>query len=149
METHIETRGGERGLVKKPTGFMSSSRYVIEELDKKCSGDHAHVPLVGGRAAGAQVYPQALCEAICRGVAKQKRMDQSTQTSVSTGRMTEGEVKRFATHLCSLQVKGSANISRLLSTKVKDGVTRPVGEYPDHWMDSWHEDEGGNDLRGV
>ena len=32
MTTHIEHRGGEVGLVKKPTGFMSSSPYVLTEL---------------------------------------------------------------------------------------------------------------------
>ncbi len=56
METHIEYKGGEKGLVKNPTGFMSSSRYIIQELDRKCTGDHDHVPLVGGRAAGAALY---------------------------------------------------------------------------------------------
>ena len=93
------------GLVKKPTGFMSSSRCMIEELDKKCNGGHDHVPLVGGRAAGAAVYPQALCEAICRGVANQKKADMKARTSwrgtVATGRMTEGEVKQFASCICS------------------------------------------------
>ena len=55
MTTHIETKNGVRGHVKKPTGFLSSSKCVRQELNKKCIGDHSHVPLVGGRAAGAQV----------------------------------------------------------------------------------------------
>ena len=67
MTTHIETKNGARGLVGKPTGFLSSSRCVRPELNKKCTGGHSHVPLVGGRATGAQVYPQLFCEAICRG----------------------------------------------------------------------------------
>ena len=91
MTTHITTRNGERGLVKKPTGFLSSSRCVRQELDRKCTGDHAHVPLVGGRAAGAQVYPQMLCEAICRGVARQQREDAAM--GVSTGKMSADEVR--------------------------------------------------------
>ena len=69
MTTHIVTKNGQSGLLKKPTGFLSSSCCVRQELNKKCTGDRTHVPLVGGRAAGAQVYPQMLCEAICRGVA--------------------------------------------------------------------------------
>ena len=60
MTTHIEPKDGARGLVKKPTGFLSSSRCVRQQLNRKCTGDHSHVPLVGGRAAGAQVYPQML-----------------------------------------------------------------------------------------
>ena len=87
MTTHIETKDGARGLVKKPTGFLSSSRCIRQQLNRKCTGDHSHVPLVGGRAAGAQVYPQMLCEAICRGVANQQREDAAM--GVSTERMTE------------------------------------------------------------
>ena len=38
METHIDHRGVEKGLVKKPTGFMSSSRYIIQELTASALG---------------------------------------------------------------------------------------------------------------
>ena len=64
MESHIDKRQGELGPVKKPTGFMSSSRFVCRELEKKCEGGHTHVPLVGGRASAASIYPLELCEAI-------------------------------------------------------------------------------------
>ena len=40
MTSHIEHRGGKEGLVKKPTGFMSNSKFILEELDKKCPGGH-------------------------------------------------------------------------------------------------------------
>ena len=56
------------GLVKKPTVFTTSSKCLAEELNKKCDGGHDHVPLMAGRAAAAQVYPDMLYEAICRGV---------------------------------------------------------------------------------
>ena len=85
METRIDHKGGEKGLVKKPTGFMSSSRYIIQELDRKCTGDHDHVPLVGARAAGAAIYPKAFCEAICRGTARQKNIDHKDNLIVKTG----------------------------------------------------------------
>ena len=107
MSTHIETKNGQRGLVKKPTGLLSSRRCVRQELDKKCTGDHAHVPLVGGRAAGAQVYPQMLCEAICRGVARQHWEDAST--GVSFGKMSAHEVRSFAHYICNFNLgKGVA-----------------------------------------
>ena len=52
----------------KPTKFMPNSWYIIQELDKRCDGGHSHQPLVGGRAKeAAQVYPDGLCRAICRG----------------------------------------------------------------------------------
>ena len=147
MTTHIETKGGEKGLVKKPTGFMSSSRFIRQELGKTCNGDHAHVPLVGGRAAGAQIYPPLLCEAICRGVYKQQQDDASE--IVSTGAMSMEEVRSYANHICSLQAVSSDGIRRVLSIDEKDGNTHPVGDYPEHWCDQWHELEGGDDYYGV
>ena len=86
VTTHIETKSGARGLVKKPTRFLSSSRCVRQELNTTCTGNHSHVLLVGGRTAGAQVYLQLLCEAICHGVARQQREDAAIGTS--TGRMS-------------------------------------------------------------
>ena len=62
--------------VKKPTGFSSNSWAIMRELNRLCHDkSHVHVPLMGGRAAGAQVYPGKLCEAICRGLARQKDYD--------------------------------------------------------------------------
>ena len=62
------------GLVKKPTGSMTSSQLFLNELNEKCPGEHDHVPLVAGRAACAAIYPEMCCEAICRGVVRQKKM---------------------------------------------------------------------------
>ena len=68
MTSHIHGRKGEHGPVKKPTGFATSSPCIAKRLALKCQGGHEHVHLMGGRAAGAQVYPEALCEAIVEGV---------------------------------------------------------------------------------
>ena len=147
MTTHIETKDGARGLVKKPTGFLSSSRCVRQQLNRKCTGDHSHVPLVGGRAAGAQVYPQMLCEAICRGVANQQREDAAM--GVSTGRMTTEEVKSFAHHICNLNQGRKSGIQKISSVNESEDGTTPIGQYPEHWVDTWHELEGGSDQFGL
>ena len=102
--------------------------------------------LVGGRAAGAQVYPKELCESICKGVMKQKAKDKKNR--VTTGRMSQGEIQGFANSLCSLPSIRSG-IKRVASIQVKDGITRPIGDYPEHWLDTWHEPEGGYDIRGA
>ena len=130
MDTHIDHKGGQKRLVKKPTGFMSSSRYIIQELDRKCTGDHDHVPLVGGRAAGATIYPQALCEAICRGTSKQKKMDHRDNMIVNTREMNTDHIKSFTIQLCSVQFRGSNAIKKVMSVPRKDGITRPTGDYP-------------------
>ena len=46
--------------VKKPTGFLTSSTCIAQELEKRCNADHRHAHLMSGKAAAAQVYPQAL-----------------------------------------------------------------------------------------
>ena len=75
MTSHILGRDGPRGLVKKPTGFMTSSRCIAAQLDARCDGSHTHVHLVCGRASAAQVYPDDLCRAVLRGVVWQKAED--------------------------------------------------------------------------
>ena len=147
MTTHIGTKDGKRGLFKKPTGFMSSSRCVRNELNKKCTGGHAHMPLVGGRAAGAQVYPEALCEAVCRGVRRQQQEDAAL--GVATGRMSMDEVRQFAHHICNINDQEDCGINRVQSIIENEDKTLPVGDYPEHWIDSWHELEGGSDVYGV
>ena len=69
--------GGEikEGPVMKPTGFMSSSWCVAEELNKRCEGLHEHVHLQGAKMTSmAAVYPEELCAAIVRGIVKQKKV---------------------------------------------------------------------------
>ena len=33
--------------------------------------------------------------------------------------------------------------------KVVRRQTRPIGEYPDHWVDEWHSLQGGDDKFGA
>ena len=63
------------GYVYKPTKFMTNSWILAHHLDKfKCSGGHRHVHLLSGRAAGAAIYPDKLCHAICEGIKEQMNM---------------------------------------------------------------------------
>ena len=138
MTSHVDARGGPRGLVKKPTGFMSSSKHILDQLDRRCTGDHEHVHLMGGRAAAAQEYPPALCEAIIKGILKQNNHDR--QNHVSTQIMTAGELKSFVHslgggHICSV---------REIAKKTTAGV-----RWPDHWLDPVHEEDGGCDKFGL
>ena len=76
------TDDGGRALAKKPTRFMSNSKIMLQELDRKCGGGHAHQPLMGGRAANAAFYPKELLRAIVRGMAK-------TRDSIGAARRME------------------------------------------------------------
>ena len=56
------------GLIQKPRGFLTNASEIAHILQKRCSGGHRHIPLLGGRARLAQVYPPALCRAILEGL---------------------------------------------------------------------------------
>jgi hypothetical protein len=68
-------KGRGRAAARKRTRFMTNAECVAEELQRRCDGGHEHQPLVGGRAGHAQEYPRELCRAVCRGLAKQMKMD--------------------------------------------------------------------------
>lgn len=56
------------GLVKKPTGFLTNSHHLREQLTKTCPGNHRHVQLTEGKTKACQVYPEKLVRAIRRGI---------------------------------------------------------------------------------
>ena len=76
------------GLVEKATRIMSNADAVLERIERRCSNaagtqaKHRHVHLISGKAKAAQVYPRALCQCICEGVAAQKKMDRLGVKSV-------------------------------------------------------------------
>ena len=137
MHSHIGSRSGDHGWVKKPTGFLTSSRHVAEQLDRRCLGNHDHVQLVGGRASGAQVYPDDLCAAIVKGVVKQKSED--GRDEVTTTRMDGNQTRRFINSLSSTCL---GPVRDLIDSGLK-------GKWPGHWMDPVHEEDGGDDSFGL
>ena len=123
--------------MRKPTGFMTSSKHVAEELRKRCMGGHRHVHLEGGRASAAQIYPPALCEAILRGVVRQKKTDQGSQ--IDMPRMASGQLASFIGSITNRDTSILCN---------HDGAGKPIGAWPKNWIDPVHEEDGGCDLFG-
>ena len=72
MTSPITGSHGDVGHAKKPTGFLSISRFVAKELNRYCDGCHGNMHLVAGKVAAAQVYPPALCKAMKRGISNNK-----------------------------------------------------------------------------
>ena len=108
------------GPVKKPTGSASNSWMIMRELGRVCKDkSHVHVPLMGGRAAAAAIYPGKLCEAICRGIAKQKKYDNS-------GLFCSGEMSKVQLGKSIVAMMGEAKSLRSEESKyelVVDAVT--------------------------
>ena len=63
--------------------------------------------------------------------------------------MSADGVRSLVEGLTQLTQRGTSGISQILSTTTKDGVTAPLGEYPDWWIDTWHDEDGACDDRGV
>ena len=58
---------------RKRIKLMTNSSEIANELSWKCPKYHLHQALVGERARKAALYPEGLCEAICRGLKREIR----------------------------------------------------------------------------
>ena len=70
-----ESKNGEILPIMKPTRWLSNSPYILNILSRRCARDHHHQVLIGGRAQQAQVYPEALCCCILKGLRRQLNAD--------------------------------------------------------------------------
>ena len=145
----------QEGPVKKPTGFLTSSTCIAQALNRRCNQEHTHVHLMSGKAAGAQVYPVKLCEAILDGLIQQKKEDSLGR--VSTGSMNRGGVASLIRDLCrgggpedaSVQKAARSVMSMATTAGLSSTTMRPKGDWPKHWVDEMHEEDGGEDDRGI
>lgn len=63
----------EDGLNRKTTQFLTNDKHIAEQLQRRCSGDHDHEPLIGGKAVLAAEYPPELCRCIVKGLKRSLR----------------------------------------------------------------------------
>ena len=86
------------GYVRKATSFMTNAPYVALQLQKRCPNRtgrvvHRHVTLEGGRTKPAQIYPEGLCRAICKGLLDQITADQKGQFLLAQLNGTQEEAR--------------------------------------------------------
>ena len=74
----IRDSNGEQELAKKMTTWLSNGEAIVDALHRRCSGDHPHADLFGGKAKQAQVYPPELCKAIIQGLKAQIKLASGT-----------------------------------------------------------------------
>ena len=67
----LRTAGG--GYARKRTRFLTNSWEIAQEISKLCPGTHVHTPLVGGKAKATEQYTPEFCQAVCKGLLKEKR----------------------------------------------------------------------------
>ena len=74
----------DQGWLEKPQGFMTNAPCIAMQLQRRCPNTrgkvvHRHVILQGGRTKPAQIYPDGLCRAICKGLIDQLERDKRGQ----------------------------------------------------------------------
>ena len=139
MVTHVDKKGGPTGPVKKAAGFLTSGWCIAEEVGKICDGTHEHVPLLGGRARDAAIYPSGLCKAVCRGVKRQKM--EAQKNLATTIELNKDNNKKV---LYSLAAKIIPPTHRIGINSLNESTNRM-----EHWIDGVHERDGGQDVRGY
>ena len=81
------------GLVRKATGIMTNFPCIAMKLQQRCSNRsvrvHCRHVRLEGRIKAAQIYPEGLCQAICRGLCQQLEMDQRGQVLLAQFEGTE------------------------------------------------------------
>ena len=102
---------------------MTSSGCIADELGIRCDGTHDHVRLQGWRAAVAAIYLEKLCNAMCRGLVKQK---QAGRNNFVASRESDAQSGR--------KMLVGLNASTFI---------------PKHWRDNRHDDDGGNETLGY
>ncbi len=116
---------------KKPTRFLTNSPMVAEQLDVRCKGNHRHAHLIVGRVVAAAQYTDRLCEAIVRGVIRQKKLDGGAMAKLG-----------------SLNVLSQAQHDELqqhsLALHEKDGHNKYKDVDADNALMSWYRDNPGD-----
>eukprot|EP00435_Cladocopium_sp_Y103_P063446 s1441_g25.t1 len=67
---------------KKTTQWVTNSKHIAQQLQRRCTGDHPHEALLGGLAAKAAIYPPSLCKAIVKGLKQHLRHKQQQPATV-------------------------------------------------------------------
>ena len=75
--------GKREGPARQSAGFMNNSICIAKRLNLRCPNRHGvivhdHIVLINGRPKVSQVYPEALCRAVCKVLMEQIEMDRAT-----------------------------------------------------------------------
>jgi len=93
LTTRSSTMKG-KAPAKSTTKWITNSRIISGELQKRCDRSHAHQRLLDGRAQHAQLFPEELCRAISRGLVKERR-----NRVMNISRVTEVSLRKCMKHI--------------------------------------------------
>ena len=115
----------------KPTRCLTNSEIMSHQLNRRCSKDHVHQPLVGGRCRDAAMYPVPLVKAMLRGIELQHKegiMLRSSRICAMPMSYNSGKVESFGppTHSSIPRVNGGSTPITYDQSNFKD---RYLDEY--------------------
>ena len=93
------------------------------------------------------MYPMQLCEAMCRGIANQKKFEKNG--NVSTGAMKVGGLCSFISHFCCEGPTKPLTTATMRNVMAYKHSYKLPGNWSSHWVDFVHEEDGGDDKVGV
>ena len=126
---------------RKPTDFLTNGVHTAIALSRRCRGEHAHQPLIGGIAHLAQRYPRGLCAAMINGSKKDLLQRQIYAWATS---QEETEVKQAEDDIEELlrqheekederqQAEKERGVQVKRQLEAEDSHERREGEDPDH-----------------
>ena len=90
------------------------------------------------------MHTPALCQAMCRGISKQKRYDHGGVAS--TGANNKKQLASLMSKVAD--ASGLALAGPVRSSSQERPMSRPIGDWSEHWIDNVHEHGGGVYLFG-
>ena len=114
---------GKPTAARKKTIVMTNSQAITLLLrEAQCRAEHAHTPLLGGKAGPCQEYPDVFCRLICEGVKRER------DTLKWKGHMQEVfDISRPLKQLLSVQQK----IEKLMCPPEEHGMYQDATFYDD------------------
>ena len=110
------------GLARKATGFMTIAPCIAVQVQRNCPNrpgrmHHGHITLQSGRAKAAQIDPDELCRAICRGLMDQIEVDRKDQLLLAHVHGTEREARDVQEQYKTVEDETEALDSAFSSTR--------------------------------
>ena len=142
-----KTPDGGKLPALKPTRFMTSSQCMANRLSLRCSREHEHQQLVGGRCKDAAFYPLGLIKAMLMGMKDQSDLDNSTAHLVKESRDLVNAVTSSAGSLPTIGNTGGNELSS--SVPYVNGGKCIIGYKNENFKDRYIDEYTGEVLDPV
>lgn len=138
-------------LVKKPTKFLTNPPGIAQQLQQRCPGkkSHAsqrHASLFNGRSKMAQVYPEKLCDAICKGIKQHIEYDRKGKFLLTELKIEDpASARTESRYILGNIAEGKWDNGKILQSSPRPTVTEDTEE---ELQQAW-DDVSGRELNAA